>query len=156
MAFHLAQLNVARPAVALDSPTFGEFVALLPEINAIADAAPGFVWRLVDEGGQDAQSLRPFDAETMVNLSVWESVEDLRAYVYRSPHLDPLRRRREWFVPPTGAHHVLWWIPAGERPELAEAGRRLDALNRNGPGPEAFTLREAYGSTGERIATLTA
>jgi hypothetical protein len=156
MAHHLAQLNVARPAVALDSPTYGEFIALLPTINALADAAPGFVWRLVDEGGQDAQSLRPFDAETMVNLSVWESVEALRAYVYRSAHLDPLRRRREWFVPPAGPHHVLWWIGAGELPEVAEAGRRLATLTREGPGPEAFTLRDSFDPTGERIATLTA
>src|SRR4051794_17790843 len=114
MAHHLAQLNVARPAVAPDGPVFAEFVALLPAINAVADAAPGFVWRLVDEGGQDAQSLRPFDAETIVTLSVWESVESLRAYLYRSPHLEPLRRRREWFLPPTGSHYVLWWLPAGE------------------------------------------
>ncbi|MBX6357616.1 MAG: DUF3291 domain-containing protein [Micromonosporaceae bacterium] len=143
--WHLAQLNVARPLAPLDSAQMADFVRDLPVINALADAAPGFVWRLRDEDGQDATSLRPYGPETMVNMSVWESVEALRDFVYRGPHLNSLRRRREWFdYAGIEAHLVLWWIPAGVTPTLDEARDRLELLIRKGPGPDAFTLRRPY------------
>lgn len=145
-AFHLAQLNVAVPRGPMDSPVMAGFKAGLEPLNAIADASPGFVWRLVDEGGADATSLRPFGDDTMVNLSVWESVEALREYAYRVPaHLEALRRRREWFLPYRGGNMlVLWWIPAGSRPTLDEARARLALLDADGPGPDAFTLRTPH------------
>ena len=144
--FHLAQVNIGVTTGAMDSPQLAGFVALLPTINALADAAPGFVWRLVDDGGADATGLRPWGGETMVNMSVWESVEALANFVYRSQHLEPLRRRREWFVAPTAPHQALWWIPAGHRPTTTEARERLDRLARLGATPAAFTLREPYPS----------
>ena len=145
-AYHLAQLNVAVPCGPMDDPVMAGFKAGLEPLNAVADAAPGFVWRLVDEGGADATTLRPFGDDTMVNMSVWESVEALRDYAYRVPaHLDALRRRREWFRPwGAGNTLVLWWIPAGTLPTLDEARRRLARLDALGPGPEAFTLRKPY------------
>jgi hypothetical protein len=142
--FHLAQLNVARLRAPLDSPTLADFVALLPEINARGDAAPGFVWRLTGEAGDDATSLRPFGDDLIVNLTVWQSPETLSAFVYRSAHLEPMRRRREWFERMSGPHLVLWWVPAGHRPDLHEAGRRLAELERHGPTPTAFTLIERF------------
>src|SRR6185503_6091840 len=99
MTLHLAQLNIGRLVAPLDDPRMADFVAGLPVVNAIADASPGFVWRLVDDGGADATGVRPFaDQEVAINLSVWESVEALRAFMYRTAHLDFLRRRREWFT----------------------------------------------------------
>jgi hypothetical protein len=142
---HLAQLNVARARWSLDHPAMAEFMAALPEINALADAAPGFVWRLRDDEGQDATSLRPFGPEIMLNMSVWESIEALRDYIYRTRHLDFLRRRRDWFNHDGLASHVvLWWIPAGEIPTPQQAWERLEWLTDHGPGPLAFTLREPY------------
>ena len=124
-------------------------------INAIADAAPGFVWRLQDDSG-NATSIHPEpDPLFIVNLSVWESVEALSGYVYRTRHLDLLRRRREWFRPAEGHHLVLWWVPAGHRPDLAEAIVRLHRLRDNGSGPEAFTLREPHSPPAPEAATLT-
>ncbi|MGI5153343.1 DUF3291 domain-containing protein [Plantactinospora sp. CA-294935] len=147
MAFHLAQLNIARLRAPLDDPLMADFVADLPTLNGLADTSPGFVWRLRDEegGGDDATALRPFGPDVLVNLTVWESVPALRDYVYRSPHLESLRRRREWFHP-SGAdpHLVLWWLPAGELPTLADAWVRLDRLARTGPTPAAFTLRHTF------------
>lgn|SRR5690349_12090608 len=141
---HLAQLNVARLRAPLDSPLLADFVAQLPEVNGLAERHPGYVWRLRDDSG-DATSLRPFAPDVIVNLTVWESVETLRDFTYRSAeHLDALRRRREWFLPYGGPHLVLWWIPAGTLPTIAEAGDRLDLLASGGPGPEAFTLRRPY------------
>jgi hypothetical protein len=144
--YHLAQMNIAVPKGPMDGPVMAEFKAGLPALNAIADAAPGFVWRLVDDSGADATALRPFGDDTMVNMSVWESVEALRDYTYRVPkHLEALRRRREWFQPfPGGNMLVLWWIPAGTIPTVAEATERLALLDRDGPRPDAFTLRASY------------
>jgi hypothetical protein len=152
--YHLAQLNVARPVAPIDSEELADFVANLPAINALAEGSPGFVWRLVDDNGNDATSLRPFGDDTIVNLSVWESVETLSAYVYRTRHLDLLRRRREWFQPADGAHLVLWWIPSGHRPDLDEAIVRLELLRANGPGPEAFTLRSPHPAPTAVAGTL--
>ena len=154
--FHLAQLNVAYPRAPLDDPSMAGFVDELTFINARADVAAGFVWRLVGEGADDATTLRPFGPDLMVNMSVWESVEALRDFTYRDgTHLEQLRRRREWFTR-EGPHLVLWWIPAGTLPTLEEARERLALLDRDGPGPLAFTLREPYpmpvSGGGDRVA----
>jgi hypothetical protein len=153
-AHHLAQLNVALPREPLDTPAMAGFVARLEEVNALADTAPGFVWRLVDDGGSDATALRPYGPDLMVNMSVWESVETLYDYMYRTAHLDLLRRRREWFSHDgLGAHSVLWWVPAGRIPTLEQAHRRLDLLAERGPTAEAFTFQQCFPAPDSLPAT---
>lgn len=139
----LAQLNIARMRAPMESPLMADFVANLDRINALADAAPGFVWRLQDEAG-NATAIRPFGEDMLVNLSVWRDVESLKEYVYRSAHVDIMRRRREWFDPMAEASVVLWWVPAGHRPELDEAAEKLDHLRRHGPTASAFTFRAPF------------
>jgi hypothetical protein len=141
--FHLAQANVGRILAPLGSPQLADFVAQLPEINAIADRAPGFVWRMVDDAGVDSTGLRPKndDDMLMINCSVWESVEALRDYTYRSEHLKVLARRREWFERLADIHHALWWVPAGHRPSVDEAMDRIALIREIGEGPRAFTFR---------------
>ena len=140
-ALHLAQVNVARLREPLTSPLLADFVAALEPINALADDAPGFVWRLQTETG-DAKSINAFDDDRIiVNMSVWTSLEALRDFVYRSRHAEVMRRRREWFEQMTDAFVVLWWIPAGHVPTLDEAKERLALLEADGPGPDAFTFR---------------
>jgi hypothetical protein len=142
-AHHLAQVNVATVRASLGSLELAGFVAQLEPINALADHSPGFVWRLQTEDG-DATAIRPFqDERIMVNLSVWESLEDLRTFVYASRHLDVMRRRREWFHR-MDAYLALWWVPAGTIPTVAEAKDRLQLLAGNGPGPDAFTFRVPF------------
>ena len=142
--WHLAQLNVATLAAPIDSPRLASFVERLEPVNALAERSPGFVWRLQGEGG-DATSILAFDdARIIVNLTVWESLETLRDYVFSSEHADVLRRRREWFEPMVEAHLALWWIPAGEIPTVDEAKARLETLRRNGPTVEAFTFRQPF------------
>jgi hypothetical protein len=144
MTLHLAQLNIGRLVAPLDDPRMADFVAGLPVVNAIADASPGFVWRLVDDDGADATGVRPFaDPEVAINLSVWESVEALRGFMYRTAHLDFLRRRREWFTVFGQPYAVSWWVPAGHRPTVEEAVARLELLKSNGSTAEAFALRDA-------------
>jgi hypothetical protein len=142
-AHHLAQVNLATLRAPLDSPELAGFVALLEPVNALAEASPGFVWRLQTEDG-DATAIRAFDDERIiVNLTVWTSLEALRDFVYASRHLDVLRRRREWFHRMDG-HQAMWWLPAGTIPTVAEARRRLELLRRRGPSPDAFTFRTPF------------
>ena len=139
----LAQLNVARLVAPIDSPELADFVAQLDAVNALAEAAPGFVWRLADESG-NATAVRPWGEDIIVNMSVWASPDALKAYVFGAGHVEVLRRRREWFVPMGSAHLVLWWVRAGHQPTLAEARDRLDRLEEDGPTPDAFTLRSLF------------
>ncbi|TDD59204.1 DUF3291 domain-containing protein [Actinomadura rubrisoli] len=141
---HLAQLNVATLRYPLDDPRMAGFTALLDPVNALADGAPGFVWRLVEEGEADATGMRPAGDDVIVNFSVWESSEALWDFVYRSGHLETMRRRREWFQRHVDAHLVLWWIPAGHVPTVAEGLERLELLRTVGPSPRAFTFASSF------------
>jgi Domain of unknown function (DUF3291) len=141
----LAQVNVARLREPLDSALLADFVAALDLVNAAADAAPGFVWRLQTEDG-NATAVHAFEwdqagsAGVLVNMSVWESVETLAAYVYSDTHRQVLRRRREWFERMATAHVALWWVPRGHMPTTGEAEERVLHLREFGPTPRAFTL----------------
>jgi heme-degrading monooxygenase HmoA len=143
-AYELAQLNIGIIRGAMDTPVMAEFAANLARINALADGSPGFVWRLQTETG-DATAIRPFDNPNMLlNMSVWRDLESLRQYVYSSAHTEIMRRRREWFERISEAYLVLWWLPRGHRPTVAEAIARLTALRERGPHREAFSFREHY------------
>lgn len=122
------------------------FMAELEPVNALADAAPGFIWRLQTEEG-DATSLRPFpDDQMIVNMSVWESIEALWEFVYGSGHLEVMRRRREWFGRMEN-HQTLWWIPAGHEPTVEEAKQKLELLAARGPTAGAFTFKRRFPPT---------
>lgn len=153
MASHLAQLNVARFKAPPGDPVLADFMAALDPINAIADEAPGFVWRLQTEEG-NATSIHAFDDPVMlVNMSVWESVEVLADFVYGSQHLDVMRRRREWTTRLVEQHMCLWWIPAGSLPTVEEAKERLDGLRENGPTPYAFTFKTRFSPDEATVAS---
>ena len=141
--YHLAQLNIAQMKLPLDDPQMQAFVDRLDEVNALADESPGFVWRLQTEDG-DATAIEFFGADTLVNMSLWQDVESLRDYAFRSAHKDVLARRHEWFERMQQAYAVLWWVPAGHIPTLEEAAERLDRLRHDGPGPQAFTFKQLY------------
>jgi hypothetical protein len=146
--YELAQLNIGIVRGPMDSPVMAEFAAALERINALADAAPGFVWRLQTEDG-DATAIRAFPNENMLlNMSVWRDLEPLRDFVYRTAHAGFLRRRREWFERVTDAYLVLWWVPGGHRPDVAEAIARLEALRARGPTPFAFNFHETFPPPG--------
>lgn len=143
-AYELAQLNTGFIRGPIDSPVMAEFVANLERINALADAAPGFVWRLKTEAG-DATAIRPFDdPNQLLNMSVWRDADALRRFVYRSAHAEILARRREWFEQIKGPIMVLWWVPRGHRPSIEEAVAKLELLRVNGATPEAFTFRQTF------------
>ena len=152
MPYQLAQINIARARGPLDGERMRGFMEALDEINALAERSPGFVWRFKTEAG-NATSVRAFaDPRLLVNVSVWESVDALRAYVYRSRHGRFFARRGEWFEKMDTAHLALWWIPGGALPTLEEAKARLDMVAERGDSPEAFTFAQIYSPAGERIA----
>ena len=147
-AYQLAQINIARIKAPTDSPIVKEFMDNLDRINALAEAQDGFVWRLVGDGDNNATDIHAFDDPMMLlNMSVWESADQLAAFVYRTAHRDFMRRRREWFEP-AEVYMALWWVPAGHRPSPAEGVARLDTLARLGPTAEAFTFRQPFAAPG--------
>ena len=141
--FELAHLNVAKMKAPYADPLLADFVARIPGVNAVGDASPGFVWRLVD--GSDEAGPDPFnDPLLLINLSVWTGVEALRAFVYGESHAAVMQARRQWFDATGLAPYVLWWVPAGRRPQLADGKVRLERLRRDGAGPAAFTFARPF------------
>ena len=142
--YHIAQVNIGRIRAELSDPIMDGFVRRLDEINALADASPGFVWRLQTNEG-NATYLRPFaDERMLLNMSVWENLESLRQYVYKSAHRELLRERHAWFEKFAGAYVTLWWVPAGHIPGVDEAKRRLAHLDAHGPTQFVFTFQNVF------------
>ena len=142
-SYRLAQLNIAKMKFAIDDPEMSAFVARLDDINALADAAPGFVWRLQTDDG-DATGIDYFGSDSLVNMSVWQNVGSLHAYVYRSAHSQLMALRKQWFERMTEVYSVLWWIAEGHIPALDEASQRLDCLRQQGPCAQAFTFKQVF------------
>jgi hypothetical protein len=138
--WHLAQLNVGTLREPIDHPASAGFANGLDPINALADSFPGFVWRMEDESGNATGIEYPGEPDRISNMSVWDSVDSLRAFTYDKAHVEFMRSRLDWFEKRTGPHFVMWWVPAGHRPTLEEADARLCHLIENGPSAEAFTF----------------
>lgn len=138
--WHLAQLNVAQLKAPIEHPDSAGFADNLDPVNAEAEAAPGFVWRLQDENGNATSFARDGNPLRILNLSVWESVDAFKSFTYGGDHVGFMRRRLEWFEPRDSPHLVMWWIPAGHEPTVEEAEARLARLQSDGPSREAFTF----------------
>jgi Domain of unknown function (DUF3291) len=142
--YHLAEMNIGRMRFPIDDQRMAAFVEQLAPVNALADSTPGFVWRLQSEQG-DATALHPFpDNMLIVNFSVWESLEALFQYTYYSDHAKVFRDRKQWFELMSEHYFVMWWVPAGIIPTLVEGKERLEALQRDGATPYAFTFKERF------------
>lgn len=181
MSFHLAQVNIALLRAPADDPVNASYMARLDELNALADASPGFVWRYLTDSRDPAQRELE-DPLVLFNMSIWDSLAALHAYTYRSAHAEAYAKRRTWFVSsapraatgpiptsrasgrsrrPDGfvepeshtglAHLACWWIPVGERPTVDEGRRRLASVREHGPTPYAFTFKTAWGPDGEPL-----
>ena len=142
--YHLAQINIARMLAPIDHLVMADFVAQLPPINALAEVSPGFVWRLQSADG-DATSIKVYDDDmVIINLTVWEDVESLRQYVYKSAHSGVMRDRRRWFEKFDGPYYAMWWIPARHLPDPQEGKERLEHLRAHGDSPFAFSFKQVY------------
>jgi hypothetical protein len=144
MEFHLAQINIGRIVAPMDSPVMAEFKNNLDGLNELAERSPGFVWRLKDDTN-NATTLNFFDDERIIiNMSVWESVDALTNYAYKTQHVEFLKKRLNWFEKMSEAHMALWYIPAGHVPTPAEAIERLTHLRTHGESQHAFTFRSKF------------
>lgn len=151
MEYHLAQVNIAKMIAGLDDPVMTGFVERLDEINSLADQSKGFVWRFQTEQG-DATYLRPYEDDSILfNMSVWESLEDLRNYVYRSMHLELLKAKTNWFVKMDDAHLALWWVKIGAIPNVEQGLEKLRVINVRGPCPEAFTFARHFPMPDKKV-----
>ena len=156
--WRIAQVNVGRLLAPVSDPRIDDFRNALARINGLADVQPGFVWRLTGDG-DDATDLRPDAGDELqaINASVWDSIDDLAAFAYRTEHRDFVRRRTEWFESPREAYLALWWVEASHRPDVAECLERLAHLRIHGPTVFAFDFRTRFESpaspsTAERVA----
>lgn len=150
--YHLVQVNIARAKAALDSPIMQGFVDQLDRINQLAETSPGFVWRLQTEDG-DATALKVFDDELIiVNMSVWDSFESLKNYVYTGDHLSVLKNKKHWFEKPSAPTLALWWVPAGHLPTIEQAKSALRTLTTKGPSAQAFTFATPFPAPEEHTA----
>ena len=128
----------------MDSETMMGFVERLDEINNLADRTPGFIWRLQTEEG-DATSIQAYgDPSLIVNMSVWENIEALKIFVYKSVHVELIRDRDAWFNKIITVHQALWWVPIGHIPSVDEGKEKLELLQTNDPGKEAFTFSKPF------------
>ena len=151
MIFHLAQVNIAWMHGAITEPVMAGLASRVEEINRLAENSPGFVWRLTGAEVPPA-ALAPFETDfpgfhrdrLFYNMSIWESLEDLRAYTFYSAHAELLNERHQWVDSIAGASVALWWIPDGYRPTISESAERLRAVRDRGPTPYAFTIRKAF------------
>jgi hypothetical protein len=148
----LAQLNIAKAKYSLVSPEIKEFVDNLEPVNKLAESSSGFIWRLQDESG-DATNIAAFsDPDIIVNMSVWDSIEALKNFMFRTHHRDFLRRKKEWFHNIPDDSYVLWWVPKDHIPTVEEAVEKLELLRNNGDTPYAFTFKSNF-SASEFIAS---
>lgn len=142
--YYIAQINIGRLLAPVDDPLIAEFVAQLAPINALADSSPGFVWRLQTEEG-DATNIKAYDDEMIaLNMSVWESVDALREFAYKSEHAGVMRDRKKWFEKFDGPYMALWWIPAGQIPTPQEGRKRLEYLRQHGDSEYAFSFKNIF------------
>ncbi|WP_104037176.1 DUF3291 domain-containing protein [Vibrio jasicida] len=142
----LAQLNIALAKYPLDAPEIKDFADNLDLVNSIAEQSEGFVWRLKDESG-DATNIKLFDDPNMIiNMSVWDNVDTLKNFMFRTHHRDFMRRKSEWFHRLVEDTYVLWWIEDNHIPTAEEALARLQYLRENGDTPYAFTFKANFTS----------
>ena len=142
---HIAQMNIARLREPLDHPHIKDFVDNLDRINKLAERSPGFIWRLQGDSGNSTDIQAYDNPLIIINMTVWESLEDLREFVFQSAHVEFLRRRREWFEPMEGPYQVLWWVPRDHVPSIQEGKIRLSHLQKHGDTVFAFGFNRPFG-----------
>jgi len=151
----LAQLNIAESRYPMSDTRLDGFTGKIDAINALADRADGFIWRLTDDDTDidGALSLRlPGNDTTLVNMSVWENLKSLYDFIYKTAHAKVMQSNFQNFIPFVKNHYVLWWVEDGHIPNLTEANSRLEAIRKNGPNLSAFNFKDAYGANGAKCS----
>jgi hypothetical protein len=145
---NIAQLNISKMiGVNIDDPIMKDFVAQLDEINLLGEQSKGFVWRLKSDDG-NATSYNPYsDDRIIVNFTIWETVEDLKDFVYNTAHRLVMKDRKKWFENLGQPSYVLWYVDADKMPTINEAVERLTYLQNNGASSYAFDFKNIFSLT---------
>ena len=141
--YRLAQINFARLHAPLSDPKMVRFSALLRAVNGLAEASPGFVWRMDEQSAApsgDHVCPEKVPGTTLVNLSVWKSVGALQRYANLGIHGGVMDARQSFFKRFEGRWVALWWVPEHHFPEVSEGWTRLQHLRRHRETPYAFNL----------------
>jgi hypothetical protein len=146
VSYHLCHLNIGKAAAPLLDPKMASFVENLERINNLAYQSPGFVWHLQIDIYNPEHLAMYGEPGVIFNLSVWESIESLYTYVYRSQHAEMMKFRKSWFAEMEGPHYVLWWLPTGELPTLEDGKKRIAHLADHGPTAHAFTFKDSFSN----------
>jgi hypothetical protein len=139
--YQLAELNVGRLLAPTDDPRVADFMGALDKINGLGKRMPGFVWMMEgsgEPGTGNTEAKIGGDAQFVSNMTVWQDVASLEAFVWNTVHRAFYERRAEWFEVLGKMHFVMWWVPAGYKPSLDEALERLAFLQANGDTDQAF------------------
>jgi hypothetical protein len=142
--YHLAHLNIGRARAPLFDPVMAGFLAKLDEINNLAYQSPGFVWHLQIDIHNPEDLAMYGEPGVIFNLSVWESMEALYTYVYRSQHAQMMKSRKDWFGEMEGPNYALWWLPVDELPTLEDGKKRIASLTAHGSTAYSFTFKEPF------------
>ncbi len=139
---YLAEFNFGELKHPWDDPRVADFANNLDMVNGVAARADGFVWRLSD-ADMEAQQLDPNGAfggneRIASTLSVWRDAQSLLTFVFNTVHKQFYARRREWYESKNNGNLVLWWIPAGTYPSVADGMERFEYWLSHGDTDHAF------------------
>lgn len=139
---HLAEFNKGILKYDWDDPRIADFANNLDLVNGVAQRADGFIWMLDEEGMEAAQLDKsgPLggNPRTASTLSVWRDLAALEHFVWNTVHKRFYDRAGEWYDPHQGLRMVLWWVPEGHKPSVAEAVERFTHLQTHGDSDFAF------------------
>ena len=120
----------------------------------MAEEYDGFIWRLKGDGfdtNQGATSIKIYDdPRTIINFTVWRSIDELKEFVYNSGHFHILSQKKKWFKKITNkTDHkyslVLWWIKEKDPiPSVLDGKKKLELLNKIGSSNEAFSISSPH------------
>jgi len=143
--WNVAQVNIGRmTGSSINDPVMSDFVSQLEKINTLAESSQGFVWRLKEDGGNATSITYNDDSRIIVNMSVWQSIDDLSFFTYKTLHRDVLAQRAKWFEKMSGHFQALWYVPKFSFPSVEDARFRIGYLEKNGPTPMAFTFARRF------------
>ena len=138
---HLAELNIGRLLAPTDDPRVADFMNNLDRINGLGKRMPGFVWMMEGSGepgtGNTEASIAG-DPQFISNLTVWQDLPSLEAFVFRTLHAKFMERKGEWFEVLGDQHFAMWQVPEGHRPTLEEGLERIAQRAKDGDTPDAF------------------
>jgi len=137
----VAQILAAKNEISLQNAVTQNRTAL----NELAEKSKGFIWQHKFDSSIVPETLMVKGDEYLpVNLSVWQSIDDLYEYVYKTTHGEILHRKADWLKKIQQMHTAIWHVPSGHIPSVEEANERFLLLQSKGETPNSFTFKKRF------------